>query len=162
MFLAIDPRDIGLDHRYKAAGIQMPPLTWPVIGHEAARSGLDVIVFKTHKLLEKLAPDRFSGKRAQLLTKLCIDAGLLILDDFAFRPYSQLETELLYTLSDERLTEGSIIVTSNRPPKTGSLYFLIRSLAVPSWTGLFRAQSSSSSRRDAHIARKVDAAMMCR
>lgn len=87
------------------------------IGHEAARRGLDVIVFKTHKLLEKLAPDKLSGKRSQLLTKRCIDAGLLILDDFAFRPYSQLETELLYTLSDERLTEGSIIVTSNRPPE---------------------------------------------
>jgi DNA replication protein DnaC len=28
-----------------------------------------------------------------------------------------METELLYTLSDERLGEASIIVTSNRPPE---------------------------------------------
>jgi DNA replication protein DnaC len=41
----------------------------------------------------------------------------LILDDFAFRPYSQFETELLYTLSDERLQQGSIVITSNRPPE---------------------------------------------
>ena len=87
------------------------------IGHEAARRGHDVVVFKTHKLLERLAPDRLSAKRSQLLMKRCLDAGLLILDDFAFRTYSQLDTELLYTLCDERLSEGSIIVTSNRPPE---------------------------------------------
>jgi DNA replication protein DnaC len=87
------------------------------VGHEAARRGLDVVVFKTHKLLERLAPDRLSAKRSQLLMKRCINAGLLILDDFAFRLYTQQETELLYTLSDERLQEGSIVITSNRPPE---------------------------------------------
>jgi DNA replication protein DnaC len=87
------------------------------LGHEAARRGLDVAFFKTHKLLERFAPDRLSGRRSQILTKRCIAAGLLILDDFAFRAYSQQETELLYTICDERLAEGSIIVTSNRPPE---------------------------------------------
>jgi len=87
------------------------------LGHEAARRGLDIVVYKTHKLLERLAPDRLSAKRSQIIMKRCLAAGLLILDDFAFRPYSQLETELLYTLSDERLGEASIIVTSNRPPE---------------------------------------------
>jgi len=87
------------------------------LGHEAARRGVDVVFFKTHKLLEKLAPDRLSARRSQLLTKRCIDAGLLILDDFAFRAYSQAETELLYAICDERLAEGSIVVTSNRPPE---------------------------------------------
>jgi len=87
------------------------------LGHEAARRGRDVVAFKTHKLLERLAPDRLSAKRSLLLLKRCLAAGLVILDDFAFRPYNQLETELLYTLCDERLSEGSIIVTSNRPPE---------------------------------------------
>lgn len=87
------------------------------LGHEAARRGVDVVFFKTHKLLDKLAPDRLSVRRSQLLTKRCIDAGLLILDDFAFRAYSQAETELLYAICDERLSEGSIVVTSNRPPE---------------------------------------------
>jgi len=49
--------------------------------------------------------------------KRCITAGLLILDDFAFRLYTQQETELLYTISDERLSEGSIVITSNSPPE---------------------------------------------
>jgi len=87
------------------------------VGHEAARRGLDVVVFKTHKLLERLTPDRFSTKKSQILMKRCIKAGLLILDDFAFRLYTQQETELLYTISDERLSEGSIVITSNRPPE---------------------------------------------
>ena len=87
------------------------------LGHEAARRGIDVVFFKTYKLLEKLAPERLSARRSQLLMKSCIGAGLLILDDFAFRSYSQAETELLYTICDERLSEGSIVVTSNRPPE---------------------------------------------
>ena len=87
------------------------------LGHEAARRGVDVVFYKTHKLLDKLAPDRLSARRADLIMKRCIGAGLLILDDFAFRAYSQAETELLYTMCDERLSEGSIIVTSNRPPE---------------------------------------------
>lgn len=86
-------------------------------GHEAVRRGLDVVVFKTHKLLERLTPDRFSTKKSQILMKRCITAGLLILDDFAFRLYTQQETELLYTISDERLSEGSIVITSNSPPE---------------------------------------------
>ena len=87
------------------------------LGHEAARRGVDVVFFKTHKLLEKFSPERLSARRTQLLIKRCIGAGLLILDDFAFRAYSQAETELLYTMCDERLSEGSIVVTSNRPPE---------------------------------------------
>ena len=87
------------------------------LGHQAARRGLDVVFSKTHKLLERLAPERLSPRRSQILLKRCLSAGLLILDDFAFRLYNQRETELLYTLCDERLSEGSIVVTSNRPPE---------------------------------------------
>jgi DNA replication protein DnaC len=87
------------------------------LGHEAARRGLDVVFFKTHKLLDKLGPESLSSRRCQVLVKRCIGAGLLILDDFAFRAYSQRETELLYMICDERMPAGSIIVTSNRPPE---------------------------------------------
>lgn len=87
------------------------------LGHEAARRGADVVFFKTHKLLERLGPERIAGRRGQLLLKRCLASGLLILDDFAFRAYTQRETELLYAICDERLSEGSIIVTSNRPPE---------------------------------------------
>lgn len=87
------------------------------LGHEAARRGMDVIFFKTHKLLDRIGSDAFSSRKIQLLLKRCISAEVLILDDFAFRTYSQRETELLYMICDERLSEGSIIATSNRPPE---------------------------------------------
>lgn len=87
------------------------------LGHEAARRGLDVAFFKTHKLLERLVPEKLSTRSGQVLMNRCIAARVLILDDFAFRSYSQRETELLYALADERLNAGSIIVTSNRPPE---------------------------------------------
>jgi DNA replication protein DnaC len=87
------------------------------LGYEAAKRGMDVLFFKTHKLMDRFAPDRISGRRSQLLMKRALGVELLILDDFAFRAYSQRETELLYAICDERLGSGSIIVTSNRPPE---------------------------------------------
>jgi DNA replication protein DnaC len=87
------------------------------LGHEAARRGLEVAFFKTHKLLDRLSIDGSSVRRSTLLLKRCLSAGLLVLDDFAFRTYSQRETEILYSLCDERLSVGSIVVTSNRPPE---------------------------------------------
>jgi len=56
-----------------------------------------VAFYKTNKLLERLAPERISARRGQILLKRCLASALLILDDFAFRAYSQRETELLYT-----------------------------------------------------------------
>lgn len=41
-------------------------------------------------------------------------AKLLILDDFGFRRYDAKESELLYELSDERLSKATTMVTSNR------------------------------------------------
>jgi DNA replication protein DnaC len=41
----------------------------------------------------------------------------LIQDGFALRAHTQHEIGLLYAICDERLAEGSIIATSNRPPE---------------------------------------------
>jgi DNA replication protein DnaC len=87
------------------------------IGYEAARRAMDVDFYKTHKLLECFSQDRVHTRRGSRILKRCLAVELLILDDFALRNYSQIETELLYTLSDERLNRGSIILTSNRPPE---------------------------------------------
>jgi DNA replication protein DnaC len=80
---------------------------------------MDAVFFKIHKLLDRLAPDRIAGRRAQILMKRCLTAELVILDVFAFRAYSQRETELLYAICDERLSSGSIIVTSGRSYRKG-------------------------------------------
>jgi len=45
------------------------------LGHEAARRGWDVVVYKTHKLLERLVSDQGSLRRSQLLLKRCLSAG---------------------------------------------------------------------------------------
>ncbi|HVB01307.1 MAG TPA: IS21-like element helper ATPase IstB [Acidimicrobiales bacterium] len=86
------------------------------IGHEACRRGLDVLFSKTHKLLDVIR-DEQRPRKAQIVLKRAITVGLLVLDDFAFRRYTQTEAELLYTIADERLNRRSIIVTSNRPPE---------------------------------------------
>jgi DNA replication protein DnaC len=79
------------------------------LGHEAARRGLEAASYKTHKLLELLAPGRLSPRRSELLFKRCLGAGLLILDDFAFRPYKRIVSEgkareRKHRHGDERLT----------------------------------------------------------
>ncbi|MCX7023325.1 MAG: ATP-binding protein [Spirochaetes bacterium] len=59
------------------------------LDHEAARPGVSIVSFKSRKLL--------------------------ILDEFPFRLRTQMETKLLYTISDERLGKAWIVVTSKRP-----------------------------------------------
>ena len=68
------------------------------------------------KLIEALQ-DPLYPKRVKSLLKKTLDCRLLILDDFAFRKYSQKESEILYYIADERLGKKSTILTSNRPPE---------------------------------------------
>jgi len=84
------------------------------IGNEACRRQMDVIFRKTSKLISELSDPLYPKRRANLLKKT-IGCHLLILDDFAFRKYSQEESEILYSIADERLGKKSTIITSNRP-----------------------------------------------
>jgi DNA replication protein DnaC len=86
------------------------------IGHEACRRQMDVLFRKTSKLIRDLS-DSLYPKRVIRLMKKATHCNLLILDDFAFRKYSQEEAELLYAIADERLGKKSTILTSNRPPE---------------------------------------------
>jgi DNA replication protein DnaC len=86
------------------------------IGHEACRRQMDVLFRKTSKLIRELS-DSLYPKRVMRLMKKATSCNLLILDDFAFRKYSQEEAELLYAVADERLRKKSTILTSNRPPE---------------------------------------------
>jgi DNA replication protein DnaC len=86
------------------------------IGYEACRRQMDVVFGKVSKLLEDIM-DPLYPKRAARLFKKVTNCHLLILDDFAFRKYSQKESEVLYSISDDRLGKKSIIITSNRPPE---------------------------------------------
>lgn len=86
------------------------------IGNEACRRQMDVIFKKTSKLIVELSDPLYPKRSARLLKKT-IECNLLILDDFAFRKYSQEESEILYTIADERLGKKTTIITSNRPPE---------------------------------------------
>jgi len=96
------PPGIGKTHIIKA------------LGHEMCRRGYDVLFKKTNDLVKKL--NDYSSKADRLLKK-CVNADVLILDDFAFRKIDQKESEILYTLVDERLGRLPILITSNRPPQ---------------------------------------------
>ena len=84
------------------------------IGHEVCRRGSEALFIKTHKLLEQLSDDQYPRRAARLWKRLRT-VSALILDDFGFRRYETNEAELLYAICDERLGNGSIILTSNRP-----------------------------------------------
>jgi DNA replication protein DnaC len=86
------------------------------IGYEACKRQMDVVFGKVSKLIEDIL-DPLYPKRSARLVKNIMKCHLLILDDFAFRKYSQKESEVLYSICDSRLGKRSIVITSNRPPE---------------------------------------------
>jgi len=96
------PPGIGKTHIAKA------------LGHEACRRGNSVLFMKAHQLLEELIQTKILSRYESMIKK-CVKVDLLILDDFGFRKLEPKETEILYGIVDERLGNGSMIITSNRP-----------------------------------------------
>ena len=86
------------------------------LGHQACRSGYNVLFMKTSRLLADLGGGRADEtweKRIQHYLK----PNLLIVDDFAMREFTKTQAEDLYELIDRRHHTGSLIVTANRAPK---------------------------------------------
>lgn len=86
------------------------------LGHNAIRRGIDVRFTKTSRLLSDLAgghADRSWDKRLREYTR----PGVLILDDFAMRAFTDTQADDLYELtSDRAAARRPMIVTSNRKP----------------------------------------------
>ncbi len=86
------------------------------LGHQACRSGYNVLFMKTNRLLADLGGGRADEtweKRIQHYLK----PNLLIVDDFAMKEFTKTQAEDLYELIDRRHHTSSMIVTANRAPK---------------------------------------------
>jgi len=86
------------------------------LGHQACRSGYNVLFMKTNRLLADLGGGRADEtweKRIQHYLK----PNLLIVDDFAMKEFTKTQAEDLYELIDRRYHTSSLIVTANRAPK---------------------------------------------
>src|SRR3972149_6855686 len=86
------------------------------LGHQACRSGYNVLFMKTNRLLADLGGGRADEtweKRIQHYLK----PNLLIADDFAMKEFTKTQAEDLYELIDRRYHTSSLIVTANRAPK---------------------------------------------
>lgn len=86
------------------------------LGHQACRSGYNVLFIKASRLLSDLggghADDTWEKRIARYLKP-----NLLLLDDFAMREFTKTQAEDLYELIDQRHNSSSMIVTANRAPK---------------------------------------------
>jgi len=86
------------------------------LGHQACRSGYNVLFTKAGRLLADLGGGRADEtweKRIQHYLK----TDLLILDDFAMKEFTKTQAEDIYELIDRRNRNSSLVVTANRTPK---------------------------------------------
>jgi DNA replication protein DnaC len=85
------------------------------LGLEACRRQRSVFFTKTTALLADLAGGRADGSQPQRLRRY-LKPDLLILDDFALRPYTDAQTEDLYEVVSRRYRRGALVATMNRAP----------------------------------------------
>src|SRR3990172_1170002 len=86
------------------------------LGHQACRSGYNVLFMKTTRLLADLGGGR-ADETWEKRIRHYLKPNLLIADDFAMREFTKTQAEDLYELIDRRHHTGSLIVTANRAPK---------------------------------------------
>jgi len=86
------------------------------LGHQACRTGYNVLFIKASRLLSDLGGGRADDSWEERL-QYYLKPNLLILDDFAMKEFTKTQAEDLYELIDRRHHSSSLIVTANRIPK---------------------------------------------
>jgi len=84
-------------------------------GQEACRQGFQVLFVNAYKMLAHLNGGRADSSWDRRL-KSYLRPDLLILDDFGLKPLQTPAPNDLYDVINERYEQGSILLTSNRPP----------------------------------------------
>jgi DNA replication protein DnaC len=85
------------------------------LAQEACRQDFQVLCINAYKLLQHLHGGRADGSLERRL-KTYLRPDLLILDDFGLKPLQAPAPTDLYDVINERYEQGSILLTSNRPP----------------------------------------------
>ncbi len=81
----------------------------------ACLQGFQVLFINTYKMLQHLHGGRADGSWERRF-KNYLRPDLLIIDDFGLKPLQAPAPSDLYDMIDERYEQGSILLTSNRPP----------------------------------------------
>jgi len=86
------------------------------LGHQACRTGYNVLFMKASRLLADLGGGRADESWERRIQHY-LKPNLLILDDFALKEFTKTQAEDIYELIDRRYRNGSLVVTANRAPK---------------------------------------------
>jgi DNA replication protein DnaC len=85
------------------------------LAQAACRQGAEVLFINTYKMLTHLSGGRADESWSRRF-KTYLRPDLLILDDFGLKPLQSPAPSDLYDVINERYEQGSILLTSNRPP----------------------------------------------
>jgi len=83
------------------------------LANEACRKDIDVIFTTVDKMLIEINGGRADGTISRRVRKYT-QPPLLVLDEFALKPFKESESEDFYDVINERCEKGATIITSNR------------------------------------------------
>lgn len=83
------------------------------LSNEACRREIDVILTTVDKMLSDINGGRADGTISRRIRKYT-QPPLLVLDEFALKPFNGTQAEDFYDVISERCEKGSTIITSNR------------------------------------------------
>ncbi|CAO5675946.1 MAG: IS21 family transposase ISAzo12 [Holosporales bacterium] len=85
------------------------------LGFAAIQKEFDVLMYKQNEISGILNEARATGTYMKKIKKLA-DTALLIIDDFALKPFTRQEEEDIHDLIDKRSEHTSTLITSNLMP----------------------------------------------
>ena len=85
------------------------------LGFAAIQKGFDVLMYKQNEISSILNEARATGSYLKKIKKMS-EIPMLIIDDFALKPFTRQEEEDIHDLIDRRSEQSSTLITSNLMP----------------------------------------------